>query len=82
MAGMLGIEPRSTVLETAILTVVLHPLMYLYYFITFFAVCKDDFYINKKDYERILLAIVIINAKCRALNAKSGCDKLGFMGMR
>ena len=26
------------------------------------------------------MAIVIINAKCRALNAKSGSDKLGFMG--
>ena len=25
LAGMLGIEPRSTVLETAILAVVLHP---------------------------------------------------------
>lgn len=32
MAGMLGIEPRSTVLETAILAVVLHPYMSLHYF--------------------------------------------------
>ena len=42
LAGMLGIEPRSTVLETAILTVVLHPLMYLSHFITFFFVNKQN----------------------------------------
>jgi len=29
------------------------------YFITFFALCKDDFYINKGDYINFLLVILI-----------------------